>query len=292
MENPHYSYSPIIEREPLQLPPGKKIAVWIGIAIEHYTFGVPAVSLAPFTSELVPDPLNVGWRDYGPRVGIWRLAEVFDRFAIRPTGIVNSEVCHRYPQIIREGKKRDWCWVAHGANNSTWQTAMSESDERAYLAQVTEDLEAALGTRPKGWLGPALTASHNTNTILAELGYRYTLDWSIDDEPVPLAVNKGSFYSVPYSAELNDLPFSAIHGQTGPDFCEAIIDQFEQMRGEGEQRPRVMGFGVHPFLTGQPYRARHFARALDHMTKCEDAWFVTADEIVALRGEETMPNAR
>ena len=282
MDNPHYAYSAIVQRPKLRFPAGKRLAVWVGVNIEHYAYGVPAISLAPFTAELVPDPLNYGWRDYGPRVGIWRLLDVLDRAGVPPTAIVNSEICQRYPAIVDEGRKRGWCWVAHGANNSTWQAGMKLDEERSYLRQVTHDLESATGVRPIGWLGPALTASSHTYDLLAELGYQYALDWSIDDEPVPLEVASGSLCAVPYSAELNDLPFFAIHGQSAPEFADALVDQMEQLREEGTERPRVMGFGLHPFLSGQPYRARHLSRALAHMASCEDVWFTTSDEIAVL----------
>lgn len=280
---PPYAHSAIVHRPKLQLPEGKRLAVWVGINIEHYMYGVPAVSLAPFTRELVPDPLNYGWRDYGARVGIWRLLEVMGETGIPPTAIVNSEVCHRYPEIVAEGRGRGWCWVGHGATNSTLQAGMEPDVERDYLRKVTEDIEHATGTRPVGWLGPALTASPLTYDLLAELGYRYALDWSIDDEPVDLEVATGSFCAVPYSVELNDLPFFAIQGQSAADFADALVDQFEQLHEESAERPRVMGIGVHPFLAGQPFRARHLHRALAHMARYEDAWFTTSDEVAALR---------
>ena len=279
MENPLFPYSPIVRREPLTLPEGKRLAVWFALNLEHYEYGKPALSLAPFTAQLTPDPLNYGWREYGPRVGAWRLIEMFDRIGVQPTAVVNSEVCDRHPELIEEGVKRGWRWVGHGRDNSTWQTGMEPEAEKAYIEDVAGAIERATGARPRGWLGPALTASPATNDLLAELGFRYTLDWGVDDEPFRFDVASGELISVPYSTELNDIPFFVIHGQTGADFRQALIDQFDQLRAEGESRPRVMGFGLHPFLSGQPYRARYVAEALEHMTRCEDVWFTTADEI-------------
>lgn len=281
-DNPFYSHSAIVGRPKLRLPRGKRVAVWVAINIEHYRYGVPAISLAPFTSELVPDPLNTGWRDYGPRVGIWRLLDVFERSGVPPTAVLNSEVCQHYPEIVAEGRKRGWCWVAHGANNSTWQSGMELEEERAYIRQVTNDIESATGVRPKGWLGPVLTATDHTYDLLIELGYRYTLDWGIDDEPIPLKLSSGSLYAVPYSAELNDLPFFVIHGASATEFADALVDQFEQLLEEGEDRPRVMGIGLHPFLSGQPFRARRLEQALKHIASCENAWLTTSDEIAIL----------
>jgi allantoinase len=286
-DNPIYAYSAIVRRPPLRLPEGKKLAVFIGVATEHYAYGQPALSLAPFTAQLTPDPLNYGWRDYGPRVGIWRLMEILDAYGLRATSLLNSEVVHRHPEIIEEGMKRDWCWVAHGSDNSSWLVGLEREEELARLADVTTTIENAVGVRPRGWLGPALTEGPNTNELLAELGYTYSLNWGIDDEPVPMRAGGGKFLSMPYSSELNDIPFFALQGQRGADFAEALIDQFDVLLAEGETRPRVMGFGLHPFLTGQPYRAKHLRTALDHMVKHrDDVWFATSDEIAAWYAEQ------
>lgn len=279
-DNPLYDYSAIINRPNLELPGGKKLAVIAGISVEHYTWARPALSVAQFTAELVPDPLNYGWREYGPRVGIFRLTELFDRYGLRPTMLINSEVCERHPAIIEEIVKRDWGCVGHGANNSTWLVGMERDDERAYLEQVTDQIEQATGTRPRGWLGPALTEGPNTNELLAELGYTHTMNWGIDDEPVRLKIADGNFLAMPYSTELNDLPFFVLQGQSAADFAEALIDQFDQLLAEGAERPRIMSFGLHPFLAGQPWRAKHLARALEHMSAhADDVWFATSDEI-------------
>ena len=274
-----YEYSAIVRRAPFELPEGKRLAVYCGISIEHYEWGKPALSLAGFTADLVPDPLNYGWRDYGPRVGIFRLMEIFDRYGLKATGLVNSEVCDRYPEIIEEGVARGWTWVGHGANNSTWMVGMEREAELALIEAITERIARATGSRPRGWLGPALTESANTNELLVKAGYDYTLNWGIDDEPVPLDV-EGGLLSVPYSAELNDIPAFNLQGQSGPDFAGALIDQFDQLLEEGGERPRVMGFGIHPFLSGQPYRARQLARALEHMVAHRDeVWFTDPDAI-------------
>jgi peptidoglycan/xylan/chitin deacetylase (PgdA/CDA1 family) len=281
--NPLYDYSAIVRRPKLELPEGKKLAVYCGISLEHYLWGKPAISVAQFTAELVPDPLNFGWREYGPRVGVFRLMELFDRYEFPVTALLNSDVCDEHPAIIEEGSKRGWSWVGHGANNSSWIVGMDHDTELGVIGGITDKIESATGTRPRGWLGPALTESPHTNGVLSELGYTYTLNWGIDDEPVGLKVPGGKpFLAVPYSTELNDLPAFSLQGQGAPEFADAVIDQFDQMLEEGAERPRVMGFGLHPFLTGQPYRARRFAKVLEHIAAHRDEiWLTTADEIAA-----------
>lgn len=277
---PPFAYSAIVDRPPLALPRGKRLAVIVAVNVEHYVWGRPALSLAPFTAELVPDPLNYSWREYGARVGVFRLMDIFDRYDIAVSAPLNSDVCDLYPTVVHEGSRRGWCWVAHGVNNSEWILGRERDAERAVLGEVTEKIATATGQRPRGWLGPALTESPQTNDLLAELGYSYTLNWGIDDEPYTLEHGGGGLIAVPYASELNDIPFLAIHGQTGAAFAQALIDQFDWMLMEGETRPRILSFGVHPFLTGQAYRARHFAAALEHMAERRDeVWFATSDEI-------------
>ena len=281
MEGPPYDYSPIVRRRRLALPDGARLAVWIGLNVEHYRWGQPALSLAEFTAQLVPDPTNYGWRDYGPRVGVWRLMEILDSVGVRASAITNSAVCEEYPEIIEEALSRDWAIVAHGRDNSTWQAGMERDEERAFVERVVATLESATGRRPSGWLGPALTATPNTYDVLAELGFTYALDWANDDQPYPLKVASGSLVSVPYSSEVNDIPAFVLHHHTGEQFAAAVIDQFETLYEEGADSLRVMGIGIHPFLVGQPFRARHFARALEHITGRDNVWFTTSDEIAA-----------
>jgi peptidoglycan/xylan/chitin deacetylase (PgdA/CDA1 family) len=156
---------------------------------------------------------------------------------------------------------------------------MERDDERAYIEQIVTALEGATGARPKGWLGPALTATMNTNDLLAELGFTYTLDWANDDQPYDMNVASGRLVSVPYSSEVNDIPAFVLHHHTGEQFAQAVIDQFDVLYEEGASIPRVMGVGVHPFLVGQPFRAKHFARALEHIAGRDDVWLATSDEI-------------
>jgi len=132
-----FNHSPIIERAPLRWPEGARVAFYVGLNVEHYQVDRPSTSIFAGTAGLAPDPLNYGWRDYGPRVGIWRLIESLDRHGMRASVMINSDVCGRYPQIIEAGRERDWAWVAHGRDNSTFQAQVSREEERAYLADVT-----------------------------------------------------------------------------------------------------------------------------------------------------------
>jgi allantoinase len=284
MEHPLFDYTPIVDRPQLELPNGARVAIYFAVNVEHYTFGQPALSLAQFTAQLVPDPLNYGWRDYGPRVGVFRVMDILEKHGVPGTGVVNSEVCKFYPRIIEEGNKRGWSWAGHGRNNSTWQAGFELDEERTYIEEVATTIEEATGQRPKGWIGPALTATMNTNDLLAELGFSYSLDWANDDLPYDFNVKSGRLISVPYSGEVNDIPAFVIHNHTAREFREMLVGQFEQLYEEGG---RVMGVGIHPFLVGQPFRAREFSAALGEIVGREGVWLTTADEIADWYREAT-----
>ncbi len=279
MQVPFYEYTPIVARPRLQLPDGKRLAVWVGLNIEHYAYGQPALSLAEFTADLVPDPLNYGWRDYGPRVGVWRLMELLDRYGIRASAIINADVFEHYPEIVAAGRERGWAWVGHGQNNSRWHAGMECGEERELLTEIVSSFVAATGIRPRGWLGPALTSTANTVDLLAELGFDYTLDWANDDQPYDMKPSSGRLISVPYSSEVNDIPAFLLHHQTGEQFAQSVIDQFDVLYEESATSTRVMGIGIHPFLVGQPFRTKPFARALEHIAARRDVWRATSDEI-------------
>ncbi|MEV0614598.1 polysaccharide deacetylase family protein [Nonomuraea sp. NPDC050404] len=274
MRNELFDYSPIIEREPVAWPDGARVAFYVGLNVEHFLIDRPSTSLNPATAALVPDPLNYGWRDYGARVGIWRMMEIFDRHGIRPSVLLNSDVAGEYPQIIEAGRARNWAWLAHGKNNSILQSGMKPDEERAFLTDVVTTIEQATGQRPRGWLGPALTETFQTPALLAELGLRYVLDWTNDDQPYRL--NVPGMLSVPYSVELNDLGLFTMKSFTGPDFVQIVKDQLDQLHAEGG---RVMTLALHTFVTGQPFRAKYLDQALEYIVNHPGVWVTTSDEI-------------
>lgn len=277
MENELFDYSPIVGREPIRWPGDARVAFYVGLNVEHFLIDRPSTSLNEATAGLTPDPLNYGWRDYGPRVGVWRLTEIFDRHGIRPSVLLNSDVADRYPQIIEAGRERDWAWLAHGRNNSILQTGMSADEERAFLTEVVGTIENATGRRPRGWLGPALTETFQTPALLAELGVDHLLDWTNDDQPYRL--NIPGMLSVPYSLELNDLCLFTMNGLTGPEFLQTVTDQFDQLYADSADSGRVMALALHPFVSGQPFRARYLDRALEYIAGHPGVWLTTSDEI-------------
>jgi allantoinase len=277
MDNSLITYSPITERPPLRWPSDARVAFYVGLNVEHFLVDRAATSIYTDTAHLVPDPLNYGWRDYGVRVGIWRMIEIFDRHGIRPSVLLNSDVAVHYPQIIEAGRRRNWAWLAHGKNNSTLQADMTIDDERAYLADVFTTIEKATGHSPRGWLGPALTETFHTPELLAELGAQYVLDWTNDDQPYQLTVS--GVLSVPYSVELNDIGLFVGKSLSGPQFVQIVKDQLDQLYDDSADSGRVMALALHPFVAGQAFRSKYLDEALNYVANHPGVWVTTSDEI-------------
>lgn len=289
---PPYVHSPLPTRPLLEWPGGRPVAFYLAVNLEHFVPGLPSTSIVPATAGLPVDPLNHGWRDYGLRVGIWRLIESVDRLGVPVTAIVNSDVCEHYPDVIEAGRDRGWCWVAHGTSRSRLHTDFATpAEERAQLERMLRTVEAATGSRPAGWLGPALTETRHTIALLDDLGLGYTLDWCHDDQPGPVATaGADGFLTVPYSVELNDIRAFLDKAMTGTEYVRMCTDWLEQLERDVPRTGRVMALPIHTFVTNQPSRHRYLEQVLAAVVDDPDVWVTTADEIAsAYRAQQTQP---
>ena len=279
MKNTRYDYSPIVARKPFQLPNGAKVALYVGVAIEYWALDSAEFAVAGLQRIPPPNVFEYAPRDYGNRVGIWRLMEVLDNLNIKGTVFLNSDLCEHYPMIIEECKKRDWEFVAHSTSNAVLLGGKSEAEERKIIKTSIDVITKAVGRRPIGWVGAALQETFRTPDILAEEGIKYVCDWVCDDQPFPMKVKTGNLIGMPYTLDLNDIPAFLTHHMTPEEFCEMIKDQFDTLYREGGNQARIMGMGLHPFVIGQPYRIAWLDKALQYIKGFKDVWFTTAGEI-------------
>lgn len=278
-EHDRFAFSAIPSRTKLEWPNEARVALWVIPNIEHFLFDRPSSSIIQSTTGFVPDVLNYAWRDYGVRVGIWRMMEIMEKYGVRGTVALNSDVCRYYPSIVEAGKSLDWEWMGHGRNNSSVITGISEDEERKIVEEVVSTITKATGTAPRGWLSPALTETHQTPDVLADNGIQYLANWTNDDQPYEMRVKSGSILAMPYSVEMNDYTAFLEQGLSGKDFGDAICDQFDQLYADGASTGRVMSLCLHPFLIGQPHRAKHFERALRYITSQDAVWLATGTQI-------------
>ena len=276
-----YQDSFIFERNPFTWPGGKTLAVWIVPNVEVWRYDSPSgTGVSPNAGNRVPDVINYAWREYGMRVGLWRIADVLDAAGVKATVALNSAVCDAHPKVIEEMDRRGWELMGHGITNSDSLAGLPLEQEREVVRTVLGTVERSTGKKPRGWLGSGLTETHNTLDILAAEGVIYCGDWNIDDQPCPMKVKTGELFSIPYCMEINDLPLFMRKGYTGEQYYRSVMDQFEQLYADSAKQPRVMGIPLHPMITGQPLRIKYFERAIAEVKARERVWFATGSEVI------------
>jgi allantoinase len=289
MEHGRFPYSAIVDRAPLRWPNGARLALWIIPNIEYIHFDALFRNSAPRL--VAPDVINYAPYDYGNRVAIWRIMALLDRFKIRATVALNADVCDVYPAIIREGCRRNWEWMGHGLTNGQSINGLDEATERDVITRALQKIEAATGTRPRGWLGPGLAENARTPDLLKEAGLDYVCDWVNDDQPYPMQTAHGVLHSVPYSTELNDTVVFPTH--TPVEFLRMIKDQFDTLYAEAAETAKVMAICLHPGKIGVPHRIRYLAEALEYIGGHEKIWWTTGSEILdAYRQATAAPPTR
>jgi peptidoglycan/xylan/chitin deacetylase (PgdA/CDA1 family) len=276
-----YDYAPIRGRARYLWPNGAGLAVYVAINLECFTFGEGlGAELAPGGPQ--PDVLNYSWRDYGNRVGAWRLIDLMDSLGAPASVLINSDVYAEAPGLAEAFRARGDEFVGHGRTNSERQGGLAEAEEAALIAEATATIARHEGAAPKGWLGPWISQSRATPDLLAEAGYEYLLDWCMDDQPVWMRARRGPILALPYPQEINDIPMIAARKIEGPAFARMIVDHFDEMLEQSAHEPLVMGIALHPYIVGQPHRLRHLRRALTHVAaQRERIWLTTAGAIAA-----------
>jgi allantoinase len=275
-----FEYSPIGGRDDFTWPDGRRLAVHLSLNLEHFAYDEGlGLSYSPGIPH--PNTYNWGWREYGNRVGFWRILELCDELAIPISALVNSELYGHAPQIMDALRERGSEIVAHGRTNSEHQNDFDVAGEAQLIQEVTGTISAHEGRAPQGWLSPGVNPSTLTPDLLEEAGYTYVLDWPLDDQPVWLRTRSGGrILSVPYPHEINDIPFIALHHGSAQAFADAVIDNFDEMLDQSRSQSLVFGISIHTFLIGQPFRLRHFRRAMEHIAAHrDDVWLATTGEI-------------
>lgn len=275
-----FEYSAIGDRPHFEWPGGARLAVYVAVNCEHFAYdaGAPGLGWTPGMDQ--PNTYNWGWREYGNRVGGFRLAEALRDTGIRPTLLVNTEMYEHAPELLHTFRSLGAEVVAHGRTNSVQPNQQDEDTERRSIDEVTAAIERHEGAPPQGWMSPGANPSRVTEDLLVERGYEYTLDWPIDDQPVWLRTRSGPLLSVPYPHEVNDLPVFVHHHYTAETFERMIVDSFDELKEQSVHQPLVLAISTHTFLTGQPYRLRRFRAALEHLTAAGDGvWFTTPGDI-------------
>jgi allantoinase len=271
-----YDYSPLPSRPPYTWPDGKRLAVYFANNIEYFAFrdGIgsdSAVQGAPQTQR------NYAWRDYGNRVGIWRMFDLFDDLDLPLAHNINAAILTHHPVIAERMLERGDEFVGHGLTNSERQGDLWEEAEARLIAEATETITKFTGRKPLGWMSPWLSQSAVTLDLLQEAGYLFQCDWPLDDQPIWMKTRQGRILNMPYPVETNDSPALINRQHTAEELARIWIDQFDEMRDQARKGPHalVCPFVLHTFILGEPFRLRQLRRVLEHIAAHRDEVWIT-----------------
>jgi peptidoglycan/xylan/chitin deacetylase (PgdA/CDA1 family) len=286
----HYPWSPIISRGPLRFPNGKRIAVIATLNCEYWD--LTKDTQEPYYAggpPMLPDPLpgnvadfpNFTWREYGQRVGAWRLFKVFEAAGVPMSVTVNAKTLTERPEIVDYVKARNWEIVAHNFEQGELLTryTFDTAKERAVIDATLETYERVVGRKARGWLSSSLRGTPHTPDLLAERGLLFFCDYMNDEQPYLIETPSGPLVNVPYSIEINDFTFFHRRAMSTWDAARMLKDQFDQLYEEGASSGMLMNIGIHPHVSGHPHRMACYREFLAHATSRDDVWWTTREEL-------------
>lgn len=284
-----YPYSNILKRPDYSWPNGARLAVYVALNIEVFRFGSgKGAAIAP--PDQATSPSVYSWRDYGNRVGFWRLMEMFDKLDVPCEAQINTAIYEECPDIAEKLRERGDEILGHGISNSDEQGHLPEEEERRLIENVTATIERHEGRKPLGWMSPWLSNSDRTPDLLQEAGYRYFMDWTMDDQPVWMRTRRGRILAMPYPVECNDNRAIVWFRYTSAEFADMLIDQFDEMLEQSAGQPLVCPISLHPFVVGRPYRIRELRRAFEHILRHRDRIWLTRPGDIC-RHVESLPSS-
>lgn len=284
MDHDHYAYSNLFERSPIAWPSGKAVAVafvvnleWFPIVPTDRPFRAPGHMQTPY-----PDYRHYTSREYGTRVGFYRMLDAFSKVGARVSVAVNSAIAERYPQLVADILADGHEIVAHSTDmNGTIASGLPEDEEKALIAASLDGLERATGSRPRGWMSIARSQSFNTPRLLAEAGLGYMCDWVNDELPFRFRTPAGSLVNVPVNHELSDRQIITVQQNSADSYVQQAMDAYRLLAEESARfgSGRMLPLNVTPYVIGLPYRIGAFERLLGWLTAQPDAAFLTTGEI-------------
>jgi allantoinase len=285
MDHARYPYRILPRTRPVQWPGGARIALWVAVHAGHFPMDMP---LKPFTApggmeRPYPSFWDFTQRDYGNRIGIYRLMQAMGSRGVKGTALISAMLAREYPVLMDDIARAGWEPACAGLDmGHLHHGGVAEADERAWIALATSLLRGRFGDAVQGWHSPAHSESHRTPDIVAGAGYAWTSGWLNDDMPYAFATEAGTLTAMPLPQDLADQRMLHQQNMATEDFVNAVLaahaalDAEAQTTGSG----RILTVSVTPWLMGQPHRIRAFAAMLDAILARGSVWSATGSEIV------------
>ena len=285
-----YDYVPLPHRKKLTWPNGARVALILTFNLEtwdltkptkeKYYAGGPPI-LPDVLAGDTPDFPNYTWREYGQRVGIWRLYELFDEMGAKASCTTNAVTFERRKPMVDACLERGWELLAHNWEQGELLTdfAHDPAREREIVLRSLAQYEKYTGRKAKGWLSSSLRGTLQTPGILAEQGCTFYCDIMNDDQPYLLGTDHGRIVSIPYSNEINDFTILTRRNHTTDEYRDILIEELTVLHQEGAKTARIMNVGLHPHVSGRAYRIRALREFIAYAKSLPDVWWATREEI-------------
>jgi len=285
MDHTLYPWSDLFERPQVTWPNGARVALWVMPILQWFPldmsakpFRAPGGLTMPF-----PDFRHYTNRDYGNRVGIFRILNVLDELGIPASVALNAAVAERYPALLEALTQRKLEIVAHGQDmGQVHHSGLSREEEERLIVGALDTLRSASGQAVTGWLSPGRAQSANTPSLLAAHGVTYSCDFANDDLPFAMDTGSGKHYAMPLAYETDDRVVMQDFHHTELDWLTQVKDRFDVLYRESAQYGgRVMSVPLHAWVSGVPYRIGVVREALKYMLNHDGVWAARGDEILA-----------
>lgn len=276
-----YEWSNLHTRPPVSWPGEKRVAIWLCVSLEWFPitpggpFKAPGHMVTPY-----PDYRHYTVRDYGSRVGVWRMLDAFKEAGVKASFATNAAIAERYPELIEAVLADGHEIIAHSTDmNGTITSELPEDEERKLIADSLAGLKAA-GVTPSGWLSIARSQSWRTLDLLKEHGLQYCCDW-VNDE-LPYSFTNG-LINLPLNTELSDHTIVATQQHSAEGWAQMMRDSYDWLEAESEREGggRMLPIHLTPYIMGLPYRIGAMEELLADLTARANSWFATGEEIVS-----------
>lgn len=285
-----YPYSPFPSRGKLTWPNNKRLAIIITINMETwdlikdtdeaYYAGGPSI-LPDLLPGNVPDFPNYMWREYGQRIGVWRLLDVFDELSVKPECTVNAKTCLERHEMVKAAMDRKLQIIPHNYEQGELLTQYFNDPlkEEEVIKNTLDVYKETTSLIPQGWLSSSLRGTENTANILVKNGIRFYCDAMNDDQPYIIDTDSGPIVSIPYSNEINDFTLLTRRGHTTDEFRDILIEEMNVLYQESKATSKIMNIGLHPHVSGRAYRVRAIREFLEAAKELEGIWWATRSQI-------------
>jgi allantoinase len=293
MDHPHYDFSPLPTRPQWRWPGGAGLALGVVVVLESVAADPSSAPLGQPFAGVGPRPhpnyAMLAHREYGHRVGVFRLLDVLEKHGIRPSIAMDVLTAEEYPTLVAHVGRRGAELLGHGLSADRQITAdLSETEEQDYVTSSLRRLAAATGSDAAGWLSPGYRESHRTPRILAAAGVSYLCDWGNDDQPYAMTVPEGDLCALPVAVEYDDAHALWGRRMPTPAYADMLVRGCRQLVEESADAPRSVVLVLRPWLSGQPFRIDLLDRALGEIAAQAGVWTASTGDIVgAWRARES-----